>query len=155
MKRFLTVAAKTLQVCAVLFLMLLLLGFVYRQAPWLFGSKPIFRTEVPLTIELFIIDWKHEGKDIPMKTIDLPASCTRLIEVMQEARSSSEHQCVDSGSLMFHYRDGQSLQVGILPGHHKSRYEFRYDHKLYSLPRSRFLEALESSGIDISKIPQI
>ena len=154
MKGLLKISGRILGVCIALFLMLFLFVFVSHQYPWLFGSKPAFRSEIPVAIDLSFSDWS-EMKDIQLKTIDSAPSCASILGVFRGARSSSEHKCVNAGSLTFHYRDGQSLQLGILPGHHSSRYEFRYNHVLFSLPRSRFLEALQSAGIDISKVPQI
>ena len=154
MKRISRIALRNLRVCGFLCVMLLLYFSVSRQWPWLFGTRPVFRSEIPVSIALSVTDW-NEMKDIQPTVIDSPPSCTSIVGVMQEARSSSDHKCSNAGTLTFYYRDGQSLQIGILPGHHNNRYEFRYNHTLYSLSRSRFLEALQAGGTDISKIPQI
>ena len=116
MKRFLNI----LGVCGILLLAFLLSVYLIRQYTCLFGRKPAFRSEIPVRIEFTRTDW--EGmKEIQLKTIDLAPSCANLLGILQQARSSTEHQCVNVGFMRLHYHDGLSVELGILPGHHSNR----------------------------------
>ena len=142
---------KILGVCGVLFLILLLTVCVAREWPWLFGSKPQLRQEIPVRIQLAATDWQEMGDD-KLSTLTPESSYVGIVDALRNARSSREHQCINFATMIFYYRDGQSVRFGLLPGHHSSRYEFRYNHLLYSMPRLRFFGALKAAGIDPKQI---
>jgi len=136
----------------------LLALLVIRNWPWLFGSKPSFRSDAPAVIDVSVIDWAQIEPALRnnaySKTIDSSSACVKILKVIAGAQKSIEHQCLTAGKITIHYSDGVSVQLGFLPGHHTSRYEFRYNGALYSMPRSQFLDVMQSVGVEKSQLPQ-
>lgn len=135
----------------------LLALFGFRNWPWLLGSKPSFRLDSPTVITVTVIDRAQIGSmqgNAYSKVIDSGSLCVNIIKGLAEAQKSVEHQCLTAGKITVQYADGGSLQLGFLPGHYPKRYEFRYNGALYSLPRSQFLDVMQSAGVEKSEIPQ-
>jgi hypothetical protein len=44
---------------------------------------------------------------------------------------------------------GRPLRVEFLPGHHDQWYEFRYDRKVYRVPRPAFVAAMMRLGVAV------
>ncbi len=142
----------------VTFILIVLSVVVYWKWPWLLGSRPAFPSPVPSSVVFSV----REGltptptdttAEFYVRTNTTEPACAAVLTVLREGRKSQEHRCMNYGSLILHYAAGGSSILGILPGHHADRYEFRYNHALYSVPRNDFISAMKSMGVPESKIP--
>jgi len=55
--------------------------------------------------------------------------------------------------LSFHYSNGDSNRIYILPGHTNANYEFVCSNGYYAIPRSAFMNTLAQVGVDTNHIP--
>jgi hypothetical protein len=58
------------------------------------------------------------------------------------------------GRLIFQYDDGQSLELGVLPGRDRDWYEFRVGDAFLGSNREEFLSALGKTGLDPGLLPR-
>lgn len=156
MKRVLHKLGKALLVMGALFGIFGVAVFVERLFPWFLGSHPQFPPGVPVEMTFSVTDWSdwsNLGKPSYEKPINSASSCSAIVQVLGNAQKSMEHQCMNIGKIKMRYSNDVVFEMGILPGHHAGRYEFRYNHALYSLSQSQFFAALQSAGVDTSRFP--
>ena len=109
------------------------------------GARPQLPGAAPVSIEISI-----SGR--PLTTITNAAGLNSVMEMLRSGRSVEMHKCKNQGIMVLHFADGHSLRVSFLPGHHFMRYEFGTPDGLFTVSRSRFLEALRAAGVDVQKI---
>lgn len=78
----------------------------------------------------------------------------KLAVVIREGKPSRDHKCSDIGIITFHFKQGKTVQLGILPGHDEKFYQFRLredgEYSIYQADRSVFLDALEAVGCPVN-----
>lgn len=76
-----------------------------------------------------------------------------LLEVLQRGVPTGDHKCSDSGAIKLQLHAGGQLELGLLAGHHKLFYEFRFytndwrRYEMYRVERPALLAALADLGI--------
>jgi hypothetical protein len=71
-----------------------------------------------------------------------------LLEVLREAKRAGEHKCGSTGSITITRKDGGIEIFEILPGHNCEYYEYRYRGRINRVDRRRFIQALQSMGLE-------
>ena len=113
---------------------------------------PHFRggTVTSIGIMMMLPDLKTEA--LEANITDGPA-CASVVSFLGSAHIGSDHKCADIGSFIIRYDDGGVDTLHVLPGHNPDRYEFRFDHNLYRVPRDKFYKVLKDAGVDSTKMP--
>jgi len=131
---------------------LIVLGYFALKA----GRAPQFAGARPMAIELVLYRPDPAVQEVPLVQADIrkPADCASVFKLLQSAQSRSDHKCAAVGSMTIRYPDGAKDELELLPGHDVTRYEFRFGHSLYAIPRNRLYQVLRGAGVDTAKIPE-
>ena len=74
----------------------------------------------------------------------------KLVMVFQGGQPSQDHKCSNIGTITIHFKNGKKLELGILPGHDETLYQFRLhadgEYDIFQVGRPEFLNALEAVG---------
>ncbi len=81
------------------------------------------------------------------KTISDQGKIEALIGGLSGAKSCSDHKCSSIGTITILTSSGAKV-LKVLPGHDSAKYEFRFEGKIYNLPRTAYINALIAAGID-------
>jgi hypothetical protein len=76
-----------------------------------------------------------------------PEQIQALLDLLAKGQRAHEHRCADCGELYFDLRDGRSVCVGILVGHHAGFYEFRCDGGIFRVDRAAMFEVMGRAGV--------
>jgi hypothetical protein len=76
-----------------------------------------------------------------------------LMSLLRAGKHVHSHLCVFQGTLSFHFPNGDSNGVAILPGHTNANYEFVCSIGYYAIPRSAFMHTLAQAGAETNLIP--
>ena len=77
-----------------------------------------------------------------------------ILDVMREGTQQEDHKCASIGIAEITMRPGKTIEVELLPGHHRDWYEFRYQRKNYRVPRQALFAALGNAGLDTRLLPK-
>jgi hypothetical protein len=82
-----------------------------------------------------------------------PTKIQVVLTEIAKGKQTRDHKCGESGNLTLHRKDGGSVDIGILSGHHAEYYEFRVfrasgsGYSIYRTERAPFLEAMATLGL--------
>ena len=76
-----------------------------------------------------------------------------VTRMLRSGRPAKPHECSRRGTMEARFPDGRTLGIAFGPGHKVSHYEFGMEGHLFTIGRSRFLNALKAAGVDVEKIP--
>jgi hypothetical protein len=107
------------------------------------SRKPALDTRTPVTVDLTM-----RSEHIATITNAEP-----LMSLLRVGKHVHSHMCTFQGTLSFHFLNGDSNRVDILPGHTNANYEFVCSNGYYAIPRTAFLNTLAQSGVDTNRIP--
>ncbi len=125
-------------------------GYFYLRVPHFHGSNPS-----SIGIEVRSPEFHGGASEVLLQTNMMSrVACASLFTLLQAGRFRMDHKCAEIGSFAIHYATGKTDTIDILPGHDDARYEFRFGHWLYHVPRDQFYQTLRDAGIDVSKMPQ-
>jgi hypothetical protein len=105
-------------------------------------ETPVLGTGNPTSIDLLIAGEKT-----------VITNTEKLVSLMRAGRSTDEHMCTIPGRMFFHYADGTTQEVDILPGHTGTNYEFICSNGYFAVSRDAFLSSLASAGAPTNRIP--
>ncbi len=117
---------------------------------WWWPSIPTTRVERVESIEVNLWPPMQGGqsqKNATVTTTDRTAIAA-LLEVLREAKRAGEHKCGSIGSITITRKDGGIEIFEILPGHNSEYYEYRYRGRINRVDRRRFIQALQSIGLE-------
>jgi hypothetical protein len=107
------------------------------------SRKPALDARNPATVDLSI---NHEH-------IVSMTNAEPLMSLLRGAKHVHSHLCVFQGTLSFHFSNGDSNGVAILPGHTNANYEFVCSNGYFAVLRSAFMNTLAQAGVDTNLIP--
>ncbi|GAB4145115.1 MAG: hypothetical protein Tsb009_17140 [Planctomycetaceae bacterium] len=133
----------------VAFLILVALGVEW----WFFPSVPDTTPDKIKEIELELnSDFFREDRSIATQmTSSNPEVISQLGDVIKTAERGESHKCADIGWLKIHYHNGKTENLGILPGHDESYFEYRWGSRTNRVNRKVFLEWMKQLGV--KKLP--
>ncbi len=105
--------------------------------------KPALDARDPVAIDLTI-------------RLEHVATLTNTVPLMSLLRSGKHvhsHLCTFQGTLSFHFANGESNRVDILPGHTNANYEFVCSNGYFAIPRGAFMNTLAQAGVDTNLLP--
>lgn len=105
--------------------------------------KPALDARNPATIDL----------TVRLEHVATITNTESLMSLLRAGKHVPNHRCGFPGILSFHFSDGASNGVYILPGHTNANYEFRCSNGFYAVPRSAFMNTLALAGVDTNLIP--
>ena len=124
---------------------------------WFWPSIPDVSMDEVASVEVHLIAWQNDddpdNRQIEAKvaTTD-PDKIKALFSVLSGASRASEHKCGDSGTITIRRKDGETEELGILPGHKREFYEYRFDGRINRVDRERFLAAMKGIGVQQIKL---
>lgn len=124
---------------------------MYIRVPRFSGSVPI---AIKITMHSPDAPILETNAVIQATIIDERASRS-LFDLLRSARVRlMDHKCADIGTFTIRYTNGKMDTLTFLPGHDINRYEFRFGHWLYLLPRPQLYQVLRDAGVDTTKMPE-
>jgi len=90
----------------------------------------------------------EDDAERPTFTTEKESTIAALLASFQTSRRTMDHRCLSVATLRIVHRTGPVDELEILPGHDSQYYEYRYNGKLYRVPRQEFVRACELIGIE-------
>lgn len=69
-----------------------------------------------------------------------------LLDLFTKGESCGDHKCASVGDIYFISGDDSKV-LNVLPGHDLEMYEFRYNGRMFCLPRESYIDGLMSVGV--------
>jgi len=100
------------------------------------------------SVEVSILPWDSPNEKIagPFHSTD-PEVIRAVVEAVQAAEETTDHNCADRAVLVIATRAGKNLELRLLPGHTEESYEYRINGKIFRVKRSRFMAAMKQLGV--------
>ncbi|MCF6312935.1 MAG: hypothetical protein L3J39_10840 [Verrucomicrobiales bacterium] len=89
----------------------------------------------------------YSQKLIVEKTISDKVPLRILSTLFATGKVGKNHKCSSFGEISFTYQNDEKT-LSLLPGHNPQQYEFRYQGRLFTLPKEQYIEALVLAGIE-------
>jgi len=110
-------------------------------------SKPPMPKTKPVSMSFTL--W-----DKNVSTTTNSAGISEVLKRLRTGRPAEDHKCASMGTaLQVVFANGETLRVGLHPGHDTNGYEFAVAFHLFTLPRAGFVESLKAAGLDATKLP--
>jgi hypothetical protein len=102
-------------------------------------------------LEIELYPWLDDTRKIPGQsaTVEDADRIAELLAALKSPELTKEHKCGSRGQIKFIRSNASVVSIEFLPGHHDSHYEFRFDKKLYRVPRAEFVRIMKLFGIDV------
>jgi len=123
-------------------------------AGWLFLRRPHFSGSkaIAITINIPVSDSSTGATNMGTATVTNEAACVRILAVLREGRLVRDHQGAEVALLCLTYANGKTNELRLLAREKPGCAEFRLGVVRYSIGNEKLFEALQSAGVDTSKL---
>jgi len=131
----------------VLYIAFLVTGYYLWE---LWGKRPPAIPSTSETVEISLRD-PGSGRVIVEKTIEDKTAIGNLAALFSRGQTYRDHKCASIGEISFIGKTGSKM-LEVLPGHDSGKFEFRFEGRMFTLPRDEYIAGLVASGIDAGDV---